>query len=1080
MITKNSIKHSHFLCCVLIGLLLLQPSVYANDPVETNEKLSEAQDFTVKGQVSSSTDGFPIPGATIREKGTTNGAVTDFDGNYELTLSSQSAVLEFSYIGFKTQEIKVNGQSTINAVLSEDVQALDEVVVVGYGSKKKLNLTGSVGSVTSETFESRPVQNATEMLQGTIGGLNISSSGGSLESNPSINIRGVATIGDGSTGAPLVLIDGMEGDINSVNPQDIESVSVLKDAAASSIYGSRAPFGVILVTTKKGVSGKPTVSYSVNTRTSTPINIPNMMDSYTFALFFNDANMNGGNSPFFNDARMQRIRDYQAGIITNEIGVNPNNPNLWADGYAEGHANNDWYDVIYKNQTFSQEHNISVRGGGENITYYLSGNYLDQDGLMRFNTDEFSRYTTTAKINAKISDVFSANYSARFIREDFGRPSNLTDGLFQDLARQGWPVLPVYDPNGFLYSSPSPALGLRDRGRDTSQRDWLYQQLQLVVRPTDNWEIFAEFNYRINDNFRHWDVLQTFNHDVNGNPYVYESSTLVHEEANRENYFNTNIYSKYALDIKGGHELDFMVGMQSELTKTRGLWGERSGVIVPGSPVLDLTSGTDYNGNIVSPGVGGDYQNWSTQGFFGRFNYNYKDRYMLEANYRYDGTSRFRSERRWKGFPSFSAGWNIAKEEFWDGLSSTINNFKLRGSWGELGNQNTSNWYPTYVTMPVGTSNGNWLVNGARPNTSNAPGLVSQSLTWERVQSWNLGLDVSAFNNRFTASLDYFNRKTLDMVGPAPELPVILGTAVPKTNNTDLETYGFELALSWKDRLENGLGYQVQFLLSDSQTEITRFPNPTGAIDTYRAGQMIGEIWGYQTNGIAKSEQQMTDHLASLPNGGQDALGSQWAAGDIMYRDLNGDGKIDSGSSTIDDAGDRKIIGNSAARFPIGVTVSADYKGFDFRAFVQGVLKRDYFQDSYYFWGASSQGVWWSTGFSQHQDYFRASEDHPLGQNLDSYYPRPVFNAKNQQVQSAYLQDASYIRLKNVQIGYTIPSEIAQKLQMSSMRIYLSGENLMTWTKLSDIFDPETIDGGYGGNVYPLSRTLSLGLNVNF
>ena len=1068
------------MCCVLMGLLLLQPSVYANDPISPKAATAALQDFTVTGMVSSETDGFPIPGATVKEKGTQNGAVTDFDGNFELTLSSQNAVLEFSYIGFKTQEIKVSGNQTISVVLAEDVQALDEVVVVGFGAKKKLNLTGSVSSVTSETFESRPVQNATQMLQGTIGGLNIASSGGSLESNPSINIRGVATIGDGSTGGPLVLIDGMEGDINSVNPQDIESVSVLKDAAASSIYGSRAPFGVILVTTKKGKSGKPTVSYSVNTRASSPINIPNMMDSYTFALFFNDANMNGGNSPFFNDDRLQRIRDYQAGVITNEIGVNPNNPNLWADGYAEGHANNDWYDVIYKNQTFSQEHNVSVRGGGDNVTYYISGNYLDQDGLMRFNTDEFSRYTTTAKINAKISEVFSANYSARFIREDFGRPSNLTDGLFQDLARQGWPVLPVYDPNGFLYSSPSPALGLRDGGRDTSQRDWLYQQLQLVVRPTNNWEIFGEFNYRINDNFRHWDVLQTFNHDVSGTPYVYSSNTNVHEEAGRENYFNTNIYSKYSLDIAQDHELDFMVGMQSEVTKTRGLWGERSGIIIPGSPVLDLTSGTDYNGNIVSPGVGGDYQNWSTQGFFGRFNYNYKDRYMFEANYRYDGTSRFRSEKRWKGFPSFSAGWNIAKEEFWSGLTNTINNFKFRGSWGELGNQNTSNWYPTYVTMPVGTSNGNWLINGARPNTSNAPGLVSQSLTWERVQSWNLGLDVSAFENRLTASFDYFNRKTLDMVGPAPELPVVLGTAVPKTNNTDLETYGFELVLTWKDRLENGLGYQVQFLLSDSQTEITRFPNPTNAIDTYRAGQMIGEIWGYQTKGIARNEQQMIDHLASLPNGGQDALGSLWAAGDIMYSDLNGDGKIDSGSSTTDDAGDRKVIGNSAARFPIGLTLSADYKGFDFRAFVQGVLKRDYFQDSYYFWGASSQGVWWSTGFNQHQDYFRPEEGHPLGQNLDSYYPRPVFNGKNQEVQTAYLQDASYIRLKNVQIGYTIPSEIAAKLQMSSMRIYLSGENLMTWTKLSDIFDPETIDGGYGGNVYPLSRTLSLGLNVNF
>lgn len=1041
------------------------------------------QDETVSGVVTDNA-GIPIPGVSVIVKGTMTGVATDFDGNYTIKVS-QSNVLVFSFIGYGTQEIKVNSK-TINVVLQEDVSKLDEVVVVGYGVKKKVNVTGAVGFVDSEVFESRPVQNATQMLQGQIPGLNISQSGGSLENNASINIRGTATIGDGSTGSPLVLIDGMEGNINAVNPQDIESVSVLKDAAASSIYGSRAPFGVILITTKKGKKGVTTVNYSFNTRVNSPMNVPQMMDSYTFALFFNDADINGGYSPFFGEERLQRIKDYQAGIITDEIIVNPNNSDRWADGYGEGNANNDWYDALYKNQAFSTEHNLGVSGGGEKVTYYFSGNYLDQDGLIEFNTDKFKRYTTTLKINAKLADWASLSVSNRFVREDFGRPSNLTKGLFQDLARQGWPVLPLYDPNGYLYSSPSPALGLSDGGRDVSQKDWLYQQAQLILEPVKGWQIFGEFNYRTSNDFRHWDVLQTFNHDVEGNPYVYSSNSHVHEDAFRENYFNTNVYTKYNKVINEDHSLGVMVGFQSELNKNRRVSAQRDGIILPNSPVLDLTSGTDYNGNPVTPNVSGDYQNWATEGVFARFNYNFKEKYLFEANYRYDGTSRFRNDKQWKGFPSFSAGWNIAKEGFFQKYSNVISTFKLRGSWGELGNQNTKNWYPTYATMPVGTSNGSWLVNGTRPNTSNAPGLVSRSLTWERVQSWNVGLDVNAFKNRFSASFDYYTRKTLDMVGPAPELPVILGVNVPKTNNTDLKTYGFELSLSWKDRLENGLGYQVQFLISDSQTKITRYPNETNSLNSYREGQMQGDIWGYETVGIAKSDNEMSNHLASLPNGGQDALGSQWAAGDIMYKDLNGDGKIDSGSWTSDDPGDRKVIGNNTPRFPVALTLSADWKGFDVRAFFQGIMKRDYFQNSYYFWGTSGS-IWWSTGMIEHEDYFRADANHPLGQNLDSYYPRPIFNGKNQQTQTRYLQDASYVRLKNLQIGYTLPESVTKKLNISNLRFYVSGENLWTLTNMSTIFDPETIDAedaknnaqGYGGNTYPLSKTISLGLNLN-
>ena len=454
----------------------------------------------------------------------------------------------------------------------------------------------------------------------------------------------------------------------------------------------------------------------------------------------------------------------------------------------------------------------------------------------------------------------------------------------------------------------------------------------------------------------------------------------------------------------------------------------------------------------------------------------------MEANLRYDGTSRFRSDNRWKLFPSFSIGWNIAQESFWSSLAEYIGTLKLRGSYGELGNQNTSSWYPTYQLMDVKASDGAWLVNGAKPNTATVPGLVSSSMTWERVNTWNIGLDFGMLNNRLTGSFDYYNRKTLDMIGPAPELPVTLGTGVPQTNNTDLNTYGFELSIAWNDRLNNGLGYGAKFLLSDSQTEITRYPNETGNLNTYRTGMKMGEIWGYTTVGIAKSQEEMDAYLASLPNGGQNTLGNQWGAGDIMYVDINGDGKVDGGANTLDDHGDLSIIGNNRPRFQFGLDLNADYKGFDMRLFFQGVMKRDYFQGSYYFWGANNS-IWNSTCMEPHLDYFREDADHPLGQNLDSYFPRPVFySTRNQHTQTRYLQNAAYIRLKNIQLGYTLPNSLTDKLKISKLRFYVSGENLWTGTKLIDVFDPETIDGGWenNGNAYPLSKTISVGLSLNF
>lgn len=1068
-----------------ISLILLAGAL--SYPVASHAEVTPGQPNVDFSQQSGKITGIvedsfgPVAGATVVVKGTTNGNITDMNGQFTLEGVKNGDIIQISYIGYVTKEIKFTGQSTLKVSLEEDTQKLDEVVVVGFGTQKKVNLTGSVGTVNAEALESRPVQNAVQALQGMVPGLQISTNGGALDKKMDMNIRGTGTIGEGSNGGPLVLIDGMEGDINAINPQDIENISILKDVAASSIYGSRAPFGVILITTKSGKEGRISVNYNNNFRWSDPIRTPKQMDSFTFATFYNDGMFNGGNRARFSPEHLQRIKDFQAGTLKDPLGPRPGNESLWADGYDYGCANTDWYDVIYRDWSFSQEHNLSLNGGSERVNYYVSMNYLDQNGLMEFNQDTYNRYTTTAKINVKLTDWAKFNYSNRFTREDFGRPADLTDSLYENLARQGWPTLPVYDVNGYMYSSPSPALGLRDGGRDKTQTDNIYQQASLILEPIKNWITHVDVNYRIMSANRHWDSQYLYNHDRNGNPVIQRQSSNVHEDYLKENYMNINAYTEYSHSLESGHNFKAMVGFQTEQLRKTEFGLQRSGIIIPDLPEIDITNGMDYAGTVITPSTNGARYSWATAGFFGRINYDYQGKYLAEVNLRYDGTSRFRKEQRWNWFPSFSLGWNIAREEFWEPITEYVGTLKLRGSYGELGNQNTKDWYPTYRLIEVKANNGSWLQNGLKPNTSTVPALISSTLGWERIRNWNIGIDFGALNNRLTGSFDYYNRMTLDMVGPAPELPYIIGLDVPKTNNTDLKSYGFDLELAWQDKLKNGLGYGIRFILSDAQTKITRYPNPTNTLDKYKAGELMGDLYGYETIGIAKTKDEMDKHLATLPNGGQDALGTNWDAGDIMYKDLNGDGKIDNGGNQYDNMGDYKKIGNNTPRYLFGLDLNADYKGFDIRAFFQGVMKRDYWQGSSYFWGIGNSGLWHSTGFVEHTDYFRDDENHALGTNLNAYYPRPIFDqSKNNKNQTRYLQSAAYIRLKNVQLGYTLPASLTQKYHLSKLRFFISGENLWTGTSLAKMFDPETIDGGKdkNGNAYPLMKTISFGLSV--
>lgn len=1047
---------------------------------KNGEEAVVGQQFhSVSGKVTDSTGG-PLPGVSIIVKGTTSGVITDMDGKYTINKVSENMVLQFSFVGMKTQEISIGSKTTINVLLKEETVGIEEVVAVGYGTQKKVNLSGSVGVVNTEALDSRPVQNASQALQGLIPGLNITQNNGELGKTPSINIRGIATIGQGSSGSPLILIDGMEGDINSTNPQDIESISVLKDASASSIYGSRAPFGVILITTKKGKAGKVKINYNNSFRNSTPVNLPKIADSYSFALFINDGNFNGGAAARFSNEVLQRLLAYQKGEIKASLIEDPKNPGYWGTPFLYGNGNLDWFKFLFKTWTPSSEHNVNISGGKEDLTYYLSGSFLDRDGALAFGNEKYKRYNITAKLNAKLTKTLSLNYNGRFIREDYDKPIHLNSpDFYNDIAHQGWPLVSAYDPNGYFFSGSgvNHAQALAEKGRSQSVNDEIYQQVSVVFEPIPKWKIIGEGNFRLNSDFLHEHQLPYYNHDVRGNPYIYNKISFVNESALKSNYFNTNIHSEYSFNLNN-HSFKALIGFQSESNYAHNFSASRQGIIINSLTTLATTSGTDYSGTTVPPNVSGIDYDWAVEGFFGRLNYDYKGRYLFEGNLRYDGSSRFQRDNRWNLFPSFSVGWNIAKEDFWGTLTDNINTFKLRGSYGELGNQNTNSYYPTFSVMNVGTSNGGWLINNVQPNTASAPGLVSSTLTWERINTWNLGLDIGAFNNRFTSSLDYFQRKTYDMVGPAIELPAILGTAVPNANNSDLRTSGFELGLSWSDRLKNDFSYNIHFSLSDSETKILEYPNPTGNLNTYYSGKNLGEIWGYSTIGIAKTQIEMDSHLASLPNGGQNKLGSNWAPGDIMYKDINGDKKIDNGANTLSDHGDLRVIGNNLPRYQFGLDLNMNWKGFDFRAFFQGVMKRDFFRDGYVFWGTSSS-LFYSMELVEHKDYFRGDINDPQGQNLDSYYPRPVFSSeKNRQVQTRYLLDASYIRLKNVQLGYTLPRSLTQKAYVQNCRIFFSGENIWTGTKLSKIFDPETLDGGYAGFSYPLSKVFSFGISL--
>ena len=1016
--------------------------------------------------------GEPVIGAAVMVKGGTIGGVTDIDGNFAIDGVKSGDVLQISFVGYKTQEVVWKG-GVIKITLEEDSQLLNEVVVVGFGTQKKANLTGAVATLGNDVIASRPVNSVVDAMQGMIPGMNFSigSGGGALNSTAKFNIRGTGTIGSGSSVSPLVLIDGMEGDLNAVNPQDIDNISVLKDAASASIYGSRAAGGVILVTTKSGKAGKTIVNYNNNFRFSSPQNMPDQLDSYNWALYMNDASVNAGSGIWFTDTKLGQIKAAQKDPTMQTMFENDKGRwEIWDANDLLPIANRDWLKSSF-DTGFSQEHTVSATGGNEKLQYYFSANYLGREGLLKYGEDTQDRYTITGKIDAQIAPWVKFTYNTRFSRTDYTAPT-MMDGLYYHNLCRYWPIIPVYDPNGnFVVTGSNPG-DLINGGTYKSQKDVQAHQFSVRLTPLKGLVVNAEMNYRVNHTMDHKDWLTTYGYDADNNPFVFNNpNDAVYEYAYKSNYFNPNIYAEYSFNLNEEHNFKVMAGYQSELLNQRWISAEQY-TIAAGLPTLNTTS--------KNPKVGGKYDSWSTMGMFGRINYDYKGKYLFEGNLRYDGTSRFLKDQRWHWSPSFSLGWNIAHENFWKSLEKYVNTLKLRVSWGELGNQNTSNWYPFYPTIGYSNMGGNWLVNGKKPNTAREPALVSSSLTWEKTQTLNIGLDWGAFNNRLTGTFEIFSRKTLDMVGPAPELPAVLGTSAPKVNNLDMTSKGFDLMVSWRDKIRD-FDYGVTFTLTDSRVKINKYPNPARKLSDYYGGAYLGDIWGYTTIGIAKTQEEMDQHLAKVD---QSALGSNWGAGDIMYADLDGDGKVNTGENTADKPGDRRIIGNSTPRYNFGLNLTGAWKGFDLKVFFQGTMKRDYAPGSgdAVFWGACGIGKWQATGFSEHLDYFRDDPNSPLGLNLDSYYPRANWNGgRNNKTQTRYLQNAAYCRLKNVTLGYTLPRNITQKFYVENLRLFFSAENLFTITSFTGLGDPEIIDASdsWGlGKTYPLTKNISFGVSV--
>lgn len=1007
-------------------------------------------------------NGETVIGASVVVKGTTNGTITGLDGDFSIPNVKKGDVIVVSYVGYMNSEIIWEGKP-LKIALKEDSKTLDEVVVVGYATVKKANLTGAVSAVDDKVLADRPIVNLGQGLQGTIPNLNITTSGQPGKGS-SFNVRGETSINGGS---PLVLVDGVQMDPNLINPQDVASVSVLKDAASASIYGARAAYGVILITTKSGRKNMPTqVSFDASVSFNSPTTRPEYMNSMEYAHWMNAANNTTSGRDLLSQEEMEHIEAYFYDPVNNLPVFVAKDPSSWQYGNCQAGkyaycGNTDWMKEMYKKTYPVQKYNVNINGGSDKATYYTSVGYMDQGSLMRYGDEGFRKFNMVNNINYDINNWMHVSMKTSYIRTEL-------DGLAQDAVHgESWigndtqPLMPVKHPDGNWSGQGNYtnfAAVLDEMGSRKTTKNDFWNTLALKLTPLKGLTI--NMDYTFNYYAEHGKVhRKTFNeYGIDGKflqVFQHSRPNGVSESQANDTYNAFNLFGDYELTL-GKHYFKVMAGYNQETKHTRGFSASRDELISNDLPSMNAATGEKY--------VGNSDDSWATRSGFFRVNYSFADRYLLEVNGRYDLSSKFPKDDRSVFSPSFSLGWKLS-EESW--FKQTTNGFfdelKIRASYGSLANQALDNGWYAYLSN-YGTGTLGYIMGGKQPQYVLPGGLVSNTVTWEKVTQWDLGLDFVILQNRLKGTFDYYQRKTTDMLGPGRILPNILGMSEPLENAADMVTRGWELALTWNDQLDNGLHYSVGFNLSDTRAEITKYDNPTKSLSSpYYEGQIVGDIWGYESSLF-----QSADEIASAPDQSKLDGGISKVPGDIRFMDIDGNGVVDYGENTVDKPGDMKIIGNNKARYRYGFNISADWKGFDLGIFFQGVGKRDLMLPYTFKW---QYGSMWQVPTAVGNDYWR--ED-----NAGGWLPVARFNGNQAlgQNQTRYLLDASYLRLKSLSFGYTLPVSLTKQWGIQKCRVYFTGENLLTFKHTPEGFDPE-LDDPYK---YPQQKSLALGLNVVF
>lgn len=1051
-----------------------------------------------------------MPGAGILVKGTTNGQITGADGTATLTNVAPDAVLVVTFVGYQTVEVPVKGRANVSVTL-EDSLTLDEIVVVGYGTQKKANLTGAVDQVGSETFEGRSNANLTQMLQGQIPNLNLKFKDGRPNSSPSYNIRGTTSIGQG--GSALILIDGVEGDPSLLNPNDIESVSVLKDAASSAIYGSRAPYGVVLITTKTARQGKPTVSYQANLTFEQPTTIPDYVSNgYTWADHFYKAyyNYNLSNPSGINktmEFSTAWLAEYQRRNETGNYEVLVSDGSIGTAGrwlyFIEGE---DYIGKLYRNHMTSQTHNISVSGSDDKFDYYVSGRYYGNNGIFDtdVNPESYKILNGRMKMGYKVTPWLRISNNTDISWTKYVMPQTYSEGngnIWRNIADEGHPCSPIWNPDGTLSHSAVYSVG--DYLYGHSNRGYINRQVKTTFAAQakfldDRLRLNADFTYRNKDfNTTVKKVKSEFSRYEGVTETISGTQSYLSETIRNYEYLATNEYVEFEDTFAGKHYFKALLGYNYEQETYKNTYSYNDDLLTPDVTNINLAMGID-NRSIT-----GDYYRWRTVGAFARINYAFADRYLIEVNGRYDGSSKFPQRQRWAFFPSVSVGWRLTEEPWFKVSKDAVSNIKFRASFGALGNSNVGNYaYDETFSFDNGR-----IINGAKVRYTSAPAPIPESLTWETAQTLDFGLDMSFLKGRLSFTGDYYIRKTLDMYTVGPTLPDVFGASSPKGNYAEMTTRGYEMTIRWNDSFNlagKPFNYGLKASLVDYKSIIDKFNNrkkelSTAAYNTnYYAGMVVGEIWGFVSNGLWQNQDEIDAAEAGALAAGQKYYNPLMQTsktyklypGDIKFEDLNGNGYIDRGQNTVDDPGDRKIIGNSEPRYIYSFGIDLEWNNIFLSAFFQGVGKQDWYpsNEASVIWGQYNRPYAQMPKWHLNNYW---TEDNP-----DAYLPRyagyyaPFYKGTNN-ANTRYLMDVSYIRLKNLQVGYTLPSKWTDAIRMKKVSIFFSGENLWTWSPMykytrdidvtANIYGTDSVLSSTGdGFNYPTLRSYSLGLNITF